>query len=219
MNFLFDDKSQSPNYMEKKRKKTSYKKEDNSNPQIKRPKKISERYLYNSGLAYLQRFPSSSANFRTVMIRKINRSCKHHEDQSLEECVELLDKTVEKFIELGLLNDAEYLRGMVISLRRRGQSARQIEMKLKQKGMDSNIIIEELRSHDESEYRDEYNGDLHAALTFARKKRIGPYDVTERYEFEKALAIMARAGYSFDVAKKTISIKPEELDDYLTDLQ
>lgn len=54
--------------------------------EAKPPKKISERYLYNSGLAYLQRFPSSSSNFQRVMMRKINNSCRHHVEQDIDAC-------------------------------------------------------------------------------------------------------------------------------------
>lgn len=225
MNFLFDDTpTQNKNKPDNKRKnkyETSHIKRKNASPdkpKIKAPRRISERYLYNSGLAYLQRFTSSSNNFRKVMTRKIDRSCKHHTDQSHEECLELLEKTVEKFETAGLLNDSEYLRGMVISLRRRGLSARQIDMRLRMKGLDQENIKQELQSHDTSTYDDAYNGDLYAALTFARKKKIGPYDKIERHSFDKALAMMGRAGYDYTTAKKTLEMKEDELDEYLLNI-
>lgn len=183
--------------------------------EFKPPKKITERYLYNSGLAYLQRFPASSAHFKTVMTRKIDKSCRFHKDQNREDCVALLDPLVKKFQDLGLLDDNAYVKGMVTSLRRRGLPARQIEMKLTQKGLSKDLIHQTLQSHDLEEYETNEAGDIYAALIFARKKRLGPYDTNERYTPEKALATMARAGYSYDIAKKTLEIDQKELEEKL----
>lgn len=184
---------------------------------IKVPKKISERYLYNSGLAYLQRFPASSSHFRSVMMRKIQKSSHHHPEQNIEDCEKLLDDLIIKFQDMALLDDEAYLKGMVTSLRRRGLSSLQINMKLRQKGYDTGAIKHELQKHDEDEYQleeqSEENGDIYAAVVFARKKRLGPYDIAQRKTPEKSLATMARAGYSFDVAKKTLALSMEEIEE------
>lgn len=188
----------------------------------KPPKKISERYLYNSGLAYLQRFPASSSHFKSIMMRKIYKSCQHHEDQNAEECEDLLDSLVIQFQDLKLLDDTSYLKGMIISLRKRGLSALQITMRLQQKGFEKDAIKSALKTHDDLEYEtddnDDVNGDIYAALIFARKKRLGPYDPEQKRSPEKSLASMARAGYSYDIAKKTLEITPEELEEKLMTL-
>lgn len=183
--------------------------------EFKPPKKITEKYLYNSGLAYLQRYPASTNHFKFIMMRKINKSCRHHIDQDLEECKKLLDSTAVKFQELGLLDDNAYLKGMVTSLRRRGLAARQIEMKLQQKGLDKGAIKQAVQAHDTDEYESNENGDVYSALIFIRKKRLGPYDTAGRHSPEKALATMARAGYSYDVAKKTLEMDETEREEKL----
>lgn len=185
---------------------------------FKPPKKITERYLHNAGLAYLKRFPASTAHFRSIMIRKINKSCRHHTDQKPEDCTALLDKLILKFQELGLLNDEAYLKGMITSLRRRGLSKRQIEAKLNQKGMSGDMVQQALQKHDAEEYETDNSGDIYAALIFARRKKIGPFDTNQKHLPEKALATMARAGYSYDIAKKTLEISQEELEEKLTRL-
>ena len=185
---------------------------------FKPPKKISERYLYNSGLAYLQRFPASSMHFRTIMMRKINKSCRHHTDQNLKMCEKLLDELILEFQDLGLLDDTAYLNGMIVSLRRRGLSSAQIRLKLQQKGYKQDHILSALKKHDSDEYNSSDNGDVYAALTFARKKRLGPYDIEQKKTPEKSLAMMARAGYSYDIAKKTLALTTEELEEKLTRL-
>ena len=200
-----------PEFKRKSKKKFS----DNGKCEFKPPKKISEKYLYNSGMAYLQRFTASSMHFKTVMTRKINKSCRHHVEQDREECLALLDKVTERFKEMALLDDDAYLKGMITSFRRRGLSSRQIDGKLRQKGYDGDRIKSALKIHDLDEYNTEYKGDFYAALTFARKKKIGPYDLNEKYEFDKALGVMGRAGYSFDTAQKIIKMSEEELEEEL----
>lgn len=200
---LADDK---PNTTKNKSKKRERK-------EFKPPKKISERYLYNSGLAYLQRFPASSMHFRTVMMRKINKSCRHHLEQNIEECIKMLDTLILQFQDLGLLDDTAYLRGMIISLRKRGLSAAQVYNKLQQKGYQRDTIESELKKHDIEEYDSEYNGDSYAALTFIRKKKLGVFDTLKKRDPEKSLAMMARAGYNYDIAKKALSMKEDDLPD------
>lgn len=183
--------------------------------EFKPPKKISERYLYNSGLAYLQRFPASSYHFKSVMMRKISKSCRHHTEQDSEQCEKWLDELIVKFKELSLLDDNAYLKGMITSYRRRGLSTLQITMKLQQKGYEGTRIKSALQDYDLEEFKTDTHGDLYAALIFARKKKLGPYDIQQRYAPEKALATMARAGYSYDIAKKTLEISDQELEEKL----
>ncbi len=174
------------------------------------PKKITEKYLYNSGLAYLQRFPSSVAHFKTVMGRKIDRSCRHHADQDREVCATLLDKVAAHFTEMGYLNDELYLRGMVNSLRGRGLSAMLIRMKLKHKGLAEDDIREVLTAFDEEHESD----DLSAALKLCRRKKIGSFAVVEADQAlkQKWLATLARAGFSYDTASRAINTLREEAD-------
>ncbi len=98
------------------------------------PRKITQRYLENAGLYYLERYASSSENFRRVMKRKIDRGAKFHE-QDVEEFYPLLDTLIERYKESGLLNDALYSFSKVRSMRERGTSARMIYAKLMQKGL------------------------------------------------------------------------------------
>lgn len=206
MTYPSQDKADTPKNKEKAQ---------NNKREFKPPKKITDRYLHNSGLAYLQRFPASSAHFKSVMMRKIDKSCRHHTEQNRDDCEVLLNALTVKFQDMGLLDDTAYLQGMVTSLRRRGLAARQIEMKLMQKGLDKEDIINTIRQYDSDELDDEYNGDFHAALIFARKKRLGPYDKTQRHTPEKSFASLARAGYSYDIAKKVIEMSDDELEEIM----
>ncbi len=180
----------------------------------KPPKKITEKYLYNSGLAYLQRFPSSTPHFRRIMGRKIDRSCNYHKDQDREACARLLDTTVETFVRQGLLNDAAYLQGMVNSLRRRGLSTQAILAKLGQKGMGQDTVLKALRSYDED--NGIANPDLAAAVMLMRRKRIGVFSKKEDADKARELAALARAGFGFDIANKALHLKQDEAEEILS---
>ena len=179
--------------------------------QFKPPKKITEKYLYNAGLHYLQRFPASSMHFKTVMMRKINKSCHHHLDQKKEDCVTHLNKVIERFLELGLLDDRAYLTGMVNSYRRRGLSTRQIQSKLMQKGYKADQIDTAIKNYDEENESDEFL----TALIWSRRKKLGPFDTMNKKDQEKTLATLARNGFSYDIASKILELTFEEAEEIL----
>lgn len=192
------------------------------------PKKITESYLHNSGLYYLQRFSSSSANFKTVMMRKVWKSCAHHEDQDKDECEALVDKTVVKFEELELLDDAAYTRGMVTSLRRRGLSKRAIANKLRVKGIEQSETLAALDKYEHENLRNPEEAEFIAALTMARKKHLGPFIRTDRIkpdmddeerkkEFNKAMAKLARGGFQYNIVRRVFDMNLNDADQFLYD--
>lgn len=212
---MHDTSSHNQNKEQNTAQKT-YKRRDPSKPKI--PRKISERYLHNAGLAYLQRFATSSAHFKTVMMRKIDKSCRHHTDQDHDLCEEMLDKLIVKFQALELLNDAAYIRGTVTSSRRKGLSSMKIKQKLMLKGVQTNDIESAIQTHDDLEYESDEEGDVLAAVTFIRRKKFGAFDIEQKKEFEKCLATMARAGFQYNVASKVLKMSMEDLEADFIDL-
>lgn len=180
----------------------------------KPPKKITEKYLYNSGLAYLQRFPASTPHFRRIMGRKIDKSCNYHKEQEREACIAMLDSTIAQFERMGMLNDEAYLSGMINSLRRRGLSKQAILSKLGAKGMGQSVVLETLQRHDEENGAE--NPDLAAALLLARRKKLGPYRRSDEADRNKELAALARAGFGFDIAQKALSMAPDEAEEIIS---
>lgn len=181
----------------------------------KPPKKITPDYLHNAGLAYLQRFPTSSGNFRSVMMRKVDRSCRHHPEQDRDACAAMVENVIVKFRDMGLLNDEAYLRGMVNSLRRRGVSAMAIKAKLAAKNLPGDTIAAALSDYAENGGADE----LGAALLMTRKRRIGPFRPSSKEENrDKELATLARAGFSYDIAGKALSMDADEAEEKIRTL-
>ncbi len=180
--------------------------------QQKKPKKISKTYLHNAGLSYLQRFASSTENFRSVMMRKIRRSCAVHETPAPEDAIEMLDALIIRFTELGLLNDREYARMMTASLTRKGLSEKAIYARLKNRGIPKNLVREHLE--------EEAHSDSQAALRFAQRKRIGPFrksplpddPLSRQKQKNKEFSALARAGFDFETARRVLEQDPSSAD-------
>ena len=189
----------------------SYKNEENKASRRKKqkrpPKKISQKYLYNAGLAYLQRFTASTNHFQRVMQRKIDRSCLYHKDQDPEACRKDLETVTTQFRELGFLNDEAYAKGMVTSLRLKGLSAKAIHFKLLQKGLSADNIAAALRDIDGESAENE--ADYIAGLRLARRRKIGPFGTGKKSE-EKELGALARAGFSYHLSRKILETDPDD---------
>jgi len=204
-------------YMEENNKKSRPKRQQQRGP--KPPKRLSERYLDNSSLGYLQRFPSSINHFRDVMHQKIKRSCRHHTDQDPAPFMAYVEKLVERYTTLGLLDDTLYAKALVNSLRRRGASKRQIEQKTGQKGLDDDTLKHAIEQADE-EFETETDAEIHAALRLAKRKRLGPFarpgtrpadDDGTHADHNRALAAMGRAGFSYNISKKVLEMTSDDV--------
>lgn len=183
---------------------------EKSSPRSRPPvKKITATYLENSGKFYLERFPASTAQFRRVMTRKIDRSCRAHADQDREECLNLLETLISRFQTIGFLDDPAYASGLRYSLTQRGYSSSRIAQTLRQKGISPDWL-------QEASAREPLNPDHDwlAALRWIKKKRLGAYSTRDEGP-NRSLASLARAGFEFDMARKALSLTVEETEEHL----
>ncbi len=198
----------------------------------KDPRKITQQYLHNAGLYYLERYSSSVENFRRVMGRKIEKSCTFHEDTNKSEHYESLEAVIESFKKYNYLNDTAYTKTKIRSMRRQGTSKNMIILKLSQKGLERGFIADLIKEHDKddndpftAEQKDEkYSAELTAAIKTVRKKKLGVFrkvkDDDDLYHLkQKDLAAMARAGYSYQTSQKALSISAESLQNNHTDIK
>jgi regulatory protein len=101
------------------------------------------------------------------------------------------------------------------SLHHRGASSRAIHAKLAAKGVDKSAIQKALVALEEEDPDPEFT----AAITFARKRHIGPFRRGPRSRTapedqkvrEKELASMGRAGFCFDMARRIVDAGSEKL--------
>jgi regulatory protein len=171
-------------------------------PARRPPKPVTEAYLQRVALAYLERFASSSENLRRILQRRVVRRCRLR-DEDPAPFAPMIEAIVEKSRRSGLLNDRQYAENRTATLRRRGGSARAIGAKLAAKGIDRETIAQALEGEPEDEER--------AAHAFARRRRLGPYNRGDRKAARaKDLASLARAGFSYDVARRVIDSEPQD---------
>lgn len=172
----------------------------------KAPRRISKTYLENAALYYLQRYASSAAHLKSVLKRKVERSCKFHETDAAP-FMPVIDDMIARYLKSGLLDDAAYARAKTTSLRRQGKSRQAIHAKLASKGVPKERVTEALTTVDEDE-----NSELAAAIALARRKKIGIFrkGVADLKQRQKELAAMGRAGFSYETARTALQYEEEE---------
>ena len=170
---------------------------------VKTPKKVSAPYLERVAYWYLERYAASEERLRRVLLRRVTRAAAYYDDCDSEEGQRLVEDIIGKLRKLNYLNDAAFAEMKAGSLRRSGSSRRKIMGKLAEAGIASDLAAQALAAAD-NETPDE-DPELLAARTYARRRRLGPYRRERSFESDrKDLAALARAGFSFDTAKKIL---------------
>lgn len=169
-------------------------------------KPVTAQRLENVALHYLQRFASSSANLRRVLMRRVERAARAVDPDAADavraQGAALVDDLVARYLRSGLLDDAAYATAKARSLHRRGASLRAIRQGLAQRGLDAETAEAGLGPLSE-EFAEP---DLAAALALARRRRLGPFRPPELRAAQRArdLAALARAGFPYDIALRVV---------------
>lgn len=113
-----------------------------------------------------------------------------------------IDATVERFAELGYVDDRSFGESKARSLERRGYGVRRVDQALMAAGIEP-----EMREA----IRDEVD-EREAAIAYARRKRIGPFaaEAPSPELRQKQFAAMVRAGHSFDRVKAILGAASED---------
>ncbi len=170
-------------------------------------KRVTPAYLDRAALHYLERFASSSANLRRLLLRRVDASARAH-GTNPQEGREWVDALIARYLRSGLLNDGLYAEMKASGLQRRGGSTRVIRQKLMAKGLDGDQVDKALSS---LEGADEGETEWNAALAYARRRRLGGFrpdrglsDDEARTRRDKDIAAMARAGFDLETARRVI---------------
>jgi regulatory protein len=144
------------------------------------------------------------------MLRKVKKSCAFHEDQDYETCAALVKALVEKLIHLDILNDDTYTRVKLRALRQRGKSKRAIVNYLKAKGIAGDLVQKHWSLYNQEHDIEEDEAEYETAIIFARKKRLGPFKISDKITPEQALGRLARAGFSYDTARRVLNLENDD---------
>ncbi len=164
--------------------------------------------LENIALHYLDRYSTSAENLRRVLARRVWKTAYHHPDTDIEEYASLIDDLIRRYQECHMLDDPAYARAQATSQNRRGKSIRAIRAALATKGLTAPVIDDAVAILGE----EDADPDLAAALAHARRRRIGPYrtrDIDDKGR-EKELAALARAGFSYGIARRIVAANTVE---------
>ena len=155
---------------------------------------MDEKKLLKYAIDYLSKYDSSKNNLVSVLKRKILRlKITNFEKRKL---IDVIENIILKLEKNKFIDDDRYSSTKILSLSKSGRSKNFIFNYLIKKGVSKSHIQNNLNFM----YQDNDNWELESAKIFVKKKRL-----LERNEsYEKKLAKLARAGFSYDICKKIL---------------
>ena len=150
--------------------------------------------LLKYAIYYLSKYSSSKKNLEFILIKKIRRlsdekKIRFHLYNEIQIIIEKLEK-------LNLINDQVFVESKIQSLQYQAKSKNYIKQYLLQKGIDKQLIEEQISLF----YENNKNLEKENALKFAKKRNLLDND----QDYQKKLSKMARAGFSYDIAKEIL---------------
>lgn len=178
-----------------------------------------EATLRDAALSYLARFAATESAVRQVLDRRISRWGRSLDDRDaaadlIAAAKQAATKVVAGLVASGVLNDAEFAAGKARGLVRSGLSRRAIAARLANKGVNAEIANSVLPNDPGTE--------LAAALTLARRRRIGPFRMGEAPDAagrQREMAILARAGFTRDAVNTAMAMSHEEAEAVILELR
>ena len=156
---------------------------------------MDEKKLLKYTVDYLSKYDSSKNNLVNVLKRKILRlNVTNFEKKKLIDIIESIILQLEKN---KFIDDDRYSATKILSLSNSGKSTNFIFNYLLKKGVNKSQIQNNLNLMKQ----DNENWELESARIFAKKKKL----LEKNESYEKKLAKMARAGFSYDICKKILS--------------
>ena len=156
---------------------------------------MDEKKLLKYAVDYLSKYNSSKKNLINVLKRKIFRSEISNFEKS--KLINFIDNIIIKLEKNKFIDDYRYSSTKILSLSNAGKSKNFIFNYLIKKGIDRLQIQDNLNLI----YKDNKDWELESAKIFVKKKRL----LGKNNSYEKNMAKMARAGFSYDICKKILS--------------
>ncbi len=158
--------------------------------------------LHDAALRHLARYATTSAGLLRVLERRIDRWARADappEADAIKQAKAAARLEVARLVQDGLIDDAAFAASRTRSLGKTGHSRRAIAAHLAARGIGAGQAAP--ADADESE--------LAAAVMFTRRRRIGAFAVGE-VDARKALGMLARAGFTQEVAGRALAMPPDE---------
>lgn len=178
--------------------------------------------LHEAALSYLTARAASFAQVEQALERRVAAWARRtiragSSEESVEEDARrargAIAGVLERLSSSGLVDDERFARQRADALALRGKSRRAVAFDLARRGIEESVVRE-------AGARDAAT-ELAAAVTFARKKRLGAFakDAPSPELHRKWLAAFARAGYGFDVAERALRMDRESAEAIVRELR
>ena len=155
---------------------------------------MDEKKLLKYAVDYLSKYDSSKNNLVSVLKRKILRlNITNFEKKKL---IDIIENIILKLEKNKFIDDDRYSSTKILSLSNSGRSKNFIFNYLIKKGVNKTQIQNNLNSMNQNND----NWELESAKIFVKKKKL----LEKNDSYEKKLAKMARAGFSYDICKKIL---------------
>jgi regulatory protein len=174
-------------------------------PRRAAPRPVTPESLARAAADYVSRYAASTARLRQVLQRRVLRA-EHAGAPVTPDAARVIEALVQRYVTAGVLDDDAWAQRRAESLRRRGESGRRIAQRLAAAGISSDAGRAALAAAaEEAGAEDGQAAELMAAIRFAQRRRIGPFRKADRTaNRQRDLATMARAGFSFDLARRVV---------------
>ena len=155
---------------------------------------MDEKKLLKYAIDYLSKYDSSKRNLINVLKRKIFRlEITNFEKSKL---INIIDSVIINLEKNKFIDDDRYSSIKILSLSKLGKSKNFISNYLIKKGIEKTQIQKNLNLMENNNN----DWELDSAKIFVKKKRL----LEKNEVYEKKLAKMARAGFSYDICKKIL---------------
>jgi regulatory protein len=177
------------------------------------PKPVTKQRLTNIAKYHVERFATTAANLTRVLSRRAERARRVHGGEAREHAAWIAE-IVERMVKTGAIDDARYALGRTTTLRRLGKSPGKIRVALAGKGVARGLVDSAIA--DTALTLDGNDAALEAAMSYARRRRLGPFGVEiadkdeRRKQAAKDMAALARAGFSYDIAKRVMAADKDD---------
>ena len=150
--------------------------------------------LLKYAIYYLSKYSSSKKNLEFILKKKIRRLS--DEKKIRFHLYNEIQIIIEKLENLNLINDQVFVESKIQSLQYQAKSKNYIKQYLLQKGIDKQLIEEQISLF----YEKNKNLEKENALKFAKKRNL----INNDQDYQKKLSKLARAGFSYDIAKEIL---------------
>ena len=150
--------------------------------------------LLKYAIYYLSKYSSSKKNLEFILKKKIRRLS--DEKKIRFQLYNEIQIIIEKLEKLNLINDQVFVESKIQSLQYQAKSKNYIKQYLLQKGINKELIEKQISLL----YENKKNLEKENAFKFAKKRNLLDSD----QDYQKKLSKMARAGFSYDIAKEIL---------------